>query len=90
MSDTPLRVLIVEDNPADAELLELELIRGGYVPIVLRVQTAPAMAAALEAQEWDLILCDYVMPRFSSRHALEMLTATAKDIPFILISGSAG
>jgi signal transduction histidine kinase len=90
MSETPLRVLIVEDNPADAELLELELIKGGYAPSVLRVQTATAMAAALEAEEWDLILCDYVMPRFSSLHALELLTAAEKDIPFILISGTAG
>jgi len=84
-----LRVLIVEDNPIDAELLELELLKGGYVPSTLRVQAAAAMQTALDEQEWDLILSDYAMPRFSGLHALELLKATGKDIPFILISGSA-
>jgi signal transduction histidine kinase len=90
MKQKYLRVLIVEDNPADAELLELELSRGGYAASTLRVQTAAAMQAALDDKEWDLILSDYSMPRFSGLHALEVLKATGKDIPFILISGSAG
>jgi signal transduction histidine kinase len=89
MNDKNLRVLIVEDNAADAELLELELMNGGYVPSVLCVQTAAAMQAALDDQEWDLILSDYSMPRFTGMGALELLQGTGKDIPFILISGSA-
>jgi two-component system NtrC family sensor kinase len=89
--ETPtLRVLIVEDNTADAELLQMKLARGGYVPITRRVQTAAEMQAALDADEWDLILSDFQMPRFSGLEALELLKATGKDIPFILISGSAG
>jgi two-component system NtrC family sensor kinase len=90
MADKHLRVLIVEDNPADAELLELQLVSGGYVPRVVRVQAAVEMQAALEAEEWDLVLSDYVMPGFSGLQALELLKATGKDVPFILISGSAG
>jgi two-component system NtrC family sensor kinase len=90
MKEKHLRVLIVEDNPADAELLELELSKGGYVASTLRVQSASAMQAALDDQQWDLILSDYAMPAFSGLHALELLKATGKDIPFILISGSAG
>ncbi len=90
MDDTHIRVLIVEDNPADAELLELQLVNGGYAPSVLRVQTAAEMQAALDAEEWDLILSDYMMPRFTGLEALELLKAAGKDIPFILISGSAG
>jgi signal transduction histidine kinase len=90
MNKTHLRVLIVEDNPADAELLELQLENGGYVPSSLRVQSATEMQAALDAEEWDLILSDYSMPHFSGLQALELLKATGKDIPFILISGSAG
>jgi signal transduction histidine kinase len=81
---------MVEDNPADAELLELELAKGGYVLTTRRVQTAAEMQDALDADEWDLILSDYMLPRFTGLEALELLTATAKDIPFILISGSAG
>ena len=90
MNETHLRVLIVEDNPADAELLELQLVNGGYVPSRLRVQSATEMQAALDVEEWDLILSDYSMPHFSGLQALELLKATGKDIPFILISGSAG
>src|SRR4051812_12634196 len=90
MSETNLRVLIVEDNPNDAELLEIQLTKGGYVPTTKRVQTATEMQAALDQQDWDIILCDYAMPQFSGLHALELLKASEKDIPFILISGSAG
>lgn len=90
MTEIPVRVLIVEDNPADAELVELQLVRGGYVPHARRVQTAAEMQAALDAGPWDLILSDYAMPRFSGLEALELLKATGRDIPFILISGSAG
>jgi len=90
MNEKHLRVLIVEDNPADAELLELELANGGYEVTSLRVDTAPAMQAALEGKDWDLILSDYSMPHFTGMRALEVLKATGKDIPFILVSGSAG
>jgi signal transduction histidine kinase len=90
MMEKKISVLIVEDNPADAELLELELLKGGFAPRIMRVETAPAMQAALEADDFDLILSDYRMPRFTGLHALELLKATGKDIPFILISGSAG
>jgi PAS domain S-box-containing protein len=85
-----LRVLIVEDNPVDAELVELELMRGGYVLTVLRVQTAPALRAALEAGEWDIVLSDYSMPHFTGIEAVELLKASGKDIPSILISGTGG
>ncbi|MCU1245691.1 MAG: signal transduction histidine kinase, nitrogen specific, NtrB, partial [Acidobacteria bacterium] len=90
MDARELRVLIVEDNPADAELIELELMKGGYSPKLVRVQTAMAMQEALDAQEWDLVLSDYSMPHFSGLKALHLLKASNKDIPFILISGSAG
>ncbi len=90
MTETPIRVLIVEDNPSDAELLELRLVKGGYLPSVRRVETEAEMQAALDAGEWDLILSDYVMPRFSGLQALELLKAAGRDIPFILVSGSAG
>jgi signal transduction histidine kinase len=89
-SPQPLRVLVVEDDPADAELLELELLRGGFAPKIHRVQTAETMQQALDSAEWDLVLCDYMMPRFNGLRALELLKATGKDIPFILISATVG
>src|SRR5882724_11104300 len=46
------------------------------------------MQTALDTEEWDLILSDYAMPRFSGLEALDVLKSTGKDVPFILISGS--
>ena len=57
-----LRVLLVEDDPNDAELVVLELQRGGYEPAMRRVQTAAEMRRALGEEGWDVIVSDYSMP----------------------------
>ena len=80
-------MLIVEDSPVDAELLEMELRNGGFSPQALHVDDAAGMRDALQA-DWDLILCDYSMPRFDGVEALGVLNASGRDIPFMLISGS--
>src|SRR5258708_17789606 len=56
---------------SDAELLQLRLLKGGYVPSARRVQTAIEMQEALDAEDWDLILSDYAMPRFSGLRSEE-------------------
>jgi two-component system cell cycle sensor histidine kinase/response regulator CckA len=86
----PLRVLLVEDSEQDAELIVCELQRGGYDVIFERVQTAEAMKLALEGGDWDMVLSDYSLPGFSGTGALELLTATGRDLPFIVISGTIG
>ncbi|MBI4518234.1 MAG: PAS domain S-box protein [Deltaproteobacteria bacterium] len=86
----PLRVLVIEDSPDDAELLARELHSGGYAPTVERVETAAAMAAALARQTWDLVISDYAMPRFSALAALELLQGSGLDLPFIVVSGRIG
>jgi two-component system cell cycle sensor histidine kinase/response regulator CckA len=85
-----IRILLVEDNPVDAELLELDLTSGGYVPEMLRVQSGPELHQALQTESWDIVLSDFALPGFSGIEALEILNESKKDIPFILISGSAG
>jgi signal transduction histidine kinase/DNA-binding response OmpR family regulator len=86
----PLRVLLVEDYEDDAALLLRELKRGGYEPLARRVETADAMLAALEEQEWDIIIADYTMPQFSGLAALRLYKGKELDIPFILVSGTVG
>ncbi|MDO8690001.1 MAG: PAS domain-containing protein, partial [Dehalococcoidia bacterium] len=86
----PLRALIVEDSEDDAALLLRELRLGGYDVIFLRVDTAPAMEEALEGQEWDLVIADYVMPSFSGLVALGLLKNRGLDLPFIIVSGQIG
>ena len=85
---TPLRVLFVEDSEIDAELTTAELKRGGFLPTVQRVETRPDMEKCLRDSEWDLIICDYLMPRFSAAAALSTLKASGIDLPFIIASGA--
>lgn len=87
---TPLRILIVEDSEADAELLLRELRRGGYAPEFERVETPEGLDAALARQSWDLIVSDNAMPSFSGLQALKLTQEKGFDIPFIIVSGSIG
>ncbi|WKZ18246.1 MAG: hypothetical protein QY310_12525 [Candidatus Jettenia sp. CY-1] len=66
----PLRILMVEDSLDDAEPLLRELRIGGYDLIYKWVETDLDMKKALEQQEWDIVLPDHSMPRFSSLGAL--------------------
>ncbi len=83
-----IRVLLVEDNENDAQLILMELRRNGYDPQWTRVQTSEEMQKALHAQEWDIILSDYSMPTFSGHKALLLLKESGKRIPFIMLSGT--
>src|SRR5436190_7396084 len=68
-------------------LLELELQRVGYDPACLRVDTAQALERALEQRSWELVIADYVMPRFNGLEALALVKKHYLDIPFIIVSG---
>ena len=86
----PLRVIVVEDRPDDHELLIRELERGGYAPQTVRVDTSEAFREVLAEPGWEIIISDYVMPRFSGLVALEILHHSGVDLPFIVISGTVG
>jgi signal transduction histidine kinase len=86
---TPLKILIVEDSPADAELVLAELRRAGFAPEWKRVEDEAGFLAELKNAP-AIILSDYSMPRFSGLRALELLRASELNIPFILISGTVG
>jgi signal transduction histidine kinase len=85
----PLRALLVEDDPDDAELVVRELRRGGHDPVWERVQTAAAMAEALK-QSWDVVLSDYSMPTFTAPEAYALMRKLNLDLPFIVVSGTVG
>jgi len=85
----PLKILIVEDNPADAELVLLELRRAGFEPNWQRVDTEAAYLERLD-HELDLVLSDYQMPEFNGFRALELLKQRKLEVPFILVSGTIG
>ena len=86
----PLRVLNIEDQERDVELIRRHLLRAGYELTFDRVETPAAMKAALKTREWDVILCDYSMPEFDALQALAVLKEMELDLPFIIISGTVG
>jgi len=83
---TPLRLLIVEDRPDDAELLLLELKRSGYEPVWTRVETPEEFVAGL-GERPDIVLCDYSLPSMTAPDALRMLQDLHLDTPLIVVSG---
>ena len=85
----PLRVLIVEDNPDDAELMLLQLREEGFDPAWRVVATEAEYLAALDEKP-DLILADWSLPRFSGRRALHLRNERGLDIPFLIVSGGIG
>ncbi|MBN1663733.1 MAG: HD domain-containing protein [Deltaproteobacteria bacterium] len=85
-----LRVLIVEDNEDDALLIIRELKKTGYSPEYRQVETAAEMHKSLRENTWDIILCDYNLPKFSGIKAIELLKETKIDIPLIVVSGTIG
>jgi PAS domain S-box-containing protein len=85
----PLRVLFVEDNPNDTELVLLELRRAGFDAAWHRVETERDYLERLTS-DLDVILSDYELPEFSGPRALELLNQSGLEIPFIIISGTIG
>ena len=88
MSDRPLRILLFEDRPADAELVKLALERAG-VPGVTRVaDTSDAFADALREFAPDIVLSDHSLARFNAVAALQLLRATRPTVPLIVVAGA--
>jgi two-component system, NarL family, sensor histidine kinase UhpB len=83
----PWQILVVEDSENDALLLQLAIERSGARCVCRRAETAQEMAAALDAQDWDAIVADYVMPKFDGLAALAMVKERGLDVPFIIVSG---
>jgi diguanylate cyclase (GGDEF)-like protein/PAS domain S-box-containing protein len=87
---TVLRVLLVEDSENDAHLVLRALSNGGYEVAHQRVDNAEALRAALNAEQWDLMLSDHNMQGFDALEALEIRRKHDLDLPFIIVSGSIG
>ncbi|GLY13518.1 hybrid sensor histidine kinase/response regulator [Kineosporia sp. NBRC 101677] len=80
------RLLIIEDQPADAELMVAELVRSGFGPDWTRVDTLDAMLAALDPPP-GVILCDYSLPGLDAPTVLARLHEMHLEVPVIVVSG---
>ncbi len=85
----PLKVLVVEDVPADAELLLRQLKKAGFSPEAIVVDNEKDFIEGL-AGPVDIILSDFELPDFNGLRALELLQQSGRKIPFIIVSGSIG
>ena len=88
--NTPLRVLHLEDNIRDTELVEGTLEAQGIATDLTRVETEQPFAAAVEDGNFDVILADYTLPSFDGLSALKLAQQHAPDVPFIFVSGTLG
>ena len=83
-----LRILLLEDDPNDAELIEHELREAGLDFISKRVKTGASFKKALSEFSPDLILSDYDLPHYNGIQALAEVKKQSPDIPFILVTGA--
>ncbi len=90
MGSAELHVLVVEDNEDDALLIVRQLEGEGWKIQYSRVDTGPAMAAAIEGHQWEAIISDYSLPNFNALAALDIAKEKGLDIPFIVVSGTIG
>jgi PAS domain S-box-containing protein len=87
---SPLRVLQLEDDPRDAELVQERLANDGIACEVTRVETEADFIASLEQGGFDLILADYSLPSFDGLSALKIAQQRWAHVPFIFVSGTLG
>jgi len=82
------RILLVEDIPADAELIARELRRAGVGGRLQRVETRADYIRTLHEFAPDLIIADHSLPSFSASDALEMAQREGAGVPVIVVTGS--
>src|ERR1700682_1908426 len=87
---SPLRILQLEDDPRDAELVQEKLASDGNACEVTRVETEADFIASLERGAFDLILADYSLPSFDGVSALKLAQQNCPDVPFIFVAGTVG
>jgi signal transduction histidine kinase len=83
-----LRLLHLEDDDADADIVQKTLAQEGVICAVTRVDTEAGFRSSLARGGFDLILADYTLPEFDGISALTLARAVLPDVPFIFLSGT--
>jgi len=89
-ASVPLKILILEDNPSDVELLQRELKKSGLFYTAQLTDTRKAFEQSLDEFKPDLILSDYSLPGFEAPEAFQIKRMKNSDAPFILVTGTIG
>lgn len=85
-----IKILHLEDDSMDAELIREKLESSDLECLITQVQTRDEFSAALHGGGFDLILSDYKLPMFDGISAMQMAQEYCPDIPFIFVSGTMG
>jgi PAS domain S-box-containing protein len=85
----PLRILHIEDNPADARLLEDALTGAGHRVVSRLVSCESELVEAL-GSEWDVVLADHGLSKLPGPVALRIVRELAPDLPFLFVAGDMG
>ena len=83
----PVRVLMLEDNATDAELIRQELVRSGLATVSERVDSEQTFASALREFLPDIVLSDHSLGEFDAQSALSLLRSIRPTTPLILVTG---
>jgi putative nucleotidyltransferase with HDIG domain len=90
IKERPLRIVLLEDNPFDAELISKVLRKDGLRFECIHTARAADFRDALAAHAPDLVISDFDLPQYSGFEALEELRTRKLDIPFLIVSGVIG
>jgi signal transduction histidine kinase len=85
-----VRVLLVEDEPADVELVLRAMRQAGFEASEDIAQTAEEFTALVRKNSYDVILADYKLPNWNGMESVEILRREGLDVPVILVSGALG
>ena len=86
----PLRILHLEDDAKDAEIVQGVLEAGGIACRVTRVETRDDFIASLQEPALDLVLADFSLPSFDGMSALHLALEKRPEVPFIFVSAALG
>ncbi len=86
----PLRVLFIEDNAWDVDLMILELTKAGYEVSADIAQSEPELRSLLGARQFDIVLADYRLPGWTGLEAVSVLRELGIELPLILVTGTLG
>lgn len=89
-AELELRVLLLEDNPPHAELVEHFLRESGLKFRLVRVETREDYIRQLDELRPDMILSDYALPAFDGYAALAIAKERTPNVPFIFVTGTMG
>jgi two-component system, cell cycle sensor histidine kinase and response regulator CckA len=90
LTEGPIAILLLEDNPRDADLCRRSLESSGLSFSITNVVSAADFKREVGATDYDVILGDYRLPTWTGLEAVRWLRASEYSIPFIMVTGVLG